>query len=620
MATLTAYASSQDGTTPAGFNSQLTSPANAVGSGETTQATTAGVQNADVGGYYAFDLSGIPASSTINSVTLEARQWTTTNATRYTVGWRLDSVAGTQIANELTTTTHPTTAPTPAGTPGTGNSYSAWSAAPTLGQLQAAGFRARVRARRTVSQASTYTLDWVRITVDYTAPPTTVQGACAIAGAATATVDAISYLRVQGAVSSTGAATSSATARSVFVTGAQLNASSTVAATATKGYSLAASIAAAGTVAATGQLGSAESDRVQTFRATFPLPQNDLATGANRQTFRVRAGKQDPLGDDPRISVALHENGEFIAVVIAETAISGDTLLTGQWDAAVLSDITGAGVEAVVTATTTTAETTGNATIESVDWLYETLPLGYEPVSGAASVAGSATASATATTVGVGASAIACTSTVTATHVAAVRTACAIAGSATSASTGRIVAVGAVSASGHATATTTATVTRRGAAAITAYASLDTGGVVPLQGAADVAGASTASAAAVVVVRGVATVATGATLVITHRLVLTPGVVALAGNASLTAGYALTNIGQAEISGVGVLTVDGERVLVVLGLSPIQRVFRVPSSRVPALVPNSRVPALVDRPGRVVTAPAASRQFAVPSHTREVVS
>jgi hypothetical protein len=163
------YAASQNGGTPSGFAGQLTNPANAVGSGETSQATSTGAtQNSDYGTYFGFAglFDSIPdAGAAVVDVTLEVRQWAS-SASRGTVGWRLDTGAGTNagspIANELTKTTLSTAAPA-AGSPR--DSYAAWSQLPTVAQLKAPGFRVRCRWRRTASQASTYTLDWLRLTV-----------------------------------------------------------------------------------------------------------------------------------------------------------------------------------------------------------------------------------------------------------------------------------------------------------------------------------------------------------------------------------------------------------------------------------------------------------------------
>lgn len=175
------YADAQDGTTPAGFAGQLTTPANAVGSSEASQsATVSPTQNSDFGTNFSFDetaiASAIPSTATVDSVEVDLRQWVS-SAARGTVGIRLDSAAGTQIATEKTLTSLITAAPT-TGTPGTNNTFGetgdAWSTVPTRAQLVAAAFRARVRARRTASQAWTYTLDWVRMRADYTAVGSTV--------------------------------------------------------------------------------------------------------------------------------------------------------------------------------------------------------------------------------------------------------------------------------------------------------------------------------------------------------------------------------------------------------------------------------------------------------------
>lgn len=170
MTTVTSYATAQDGTTPATFTGQLTNPANAVGSSEaSTSATVDSTQNVDFGTLFSFDFSTIPDGSTINSVTLEARQWLASNAARGQEGWRLESTAGTAVGSELLDTCTQTTAPT-AGTIGAGSTYTTWGTLPTTAQLKAASFRVRCRWRRTAAQAVTYNLDWVRVTVDYTEP------------------------------------------------------------------------------------------------------------------------------------------------------------------------------------------------------------------------------------------------------------------------------------------------------------------------------------------------------------------------------------------------------------------------------------------------------------------
>ncbi len=168
------YADAQDGTTPSGYAGQLTSPANAVGSGETTQATSTGAtQNSNYGTYFGFDetaiAAAIPSNATINSVTVDMRDWVS-NTNRSTTGVNLHSAAGTAIATEQTVTNLSTTVP---GAGAAKRSLTGWSTTPTRAQLVAAGFRVLVRYQRTASQACTYTLDWLRLVINYTIPAST---------------------------------------------------------------------------------------------------------------------------------------------------------------------------------------------------------------------------------------------------------------------------------------------------------------------------------------------------------------------------------------------------------------------------------------------------------------
>src|SRR5215203_3424923 len=164
MPTVTALMASVDAGTPTGLAGQYTSPGNIFVQDDLTPATAAGtVQNSLYGNHYAPPAgwaSGIPAGSTINSVTLNVRRSGGT-VNRHTEGLRLDSVANTQVANELTAGVSAAIATA---------AFSAWSTVPTLAQLQASTFRVRSRTARVVSQATTYSLYWIEIVVDYTPP------------------------------------------------------------------------------------------------------------------------------------------------------------------------------------------------------------------------------------------------------------------------------------------------------------------------------------------------------------------------------------------------------------------------------------------------------------------
>jgi hypothetical protein len=171
------YLAAVDAATPAGFGFQLASPANALGTTENTWAT----QNASAtavgnisGNHFSFAsgwANGIPDNATITGVSLEVRQYLN-QPTRATVGMALESAPDVLIGAELAPTMQQTAAPL-TGQAGTGNTYSAWSVLPTVAQLKSANFRVRARVTRAASQAFSYNLDWIRITVTYTAPSQT---------------------------------------------------------------------------------------------------------------------------------------------------------------------------------------------------------------------------------------------------------------------------------------------------------------------------------------------------------------------------------------------------------------------------------------------------------------
>ena len=103
--------------------------------------------------------AAIPAGSTINSVTFNVRH-VQNNATRIASGFAQVYDGATTIGaqNALTTTT--TTAQT-----------NTFTRAPTLAQLKSSTFKVRVSATRAaVTQSATFSVDYVDVTVDYTAP------------------------------------------------------------------------------------------------------------------------------------------------------------------------------------------------------------------------------------------------------------------------------------------------------------------------------------------------------------------------------------------------------------------------------------------------------------------
>ena len=134
-----------------------TSAANVYTSNDVYATNTGATQNTEypmeVGG---FDFAAIPAGSTINSVTVTVESKTGTANRAQIKGELLDdtTVLGTRALANLTAADVAYT----------------FTPTATLAQLQSANLKVRVTNKRIVSQASTTSVDWVKIDVDYTAP------------------------------------------------------------------------------------------------------------------------------------------------------------------------------------------------------------------------------------------------------------------------------------------------------------------------------------------------------------------------------------------------------------------------------------------------------------------
>ena len=80
-------------------------------------------------------------------------------------------------------------------------------------------------------------------------------------------------------------------------------------------------------------------------RLTFQLPPDDLVEGANLQEFRIEVRKVGS-GINPLLTAQLYENGTQLAELITDQPIPDTSeVFSALWDAVLLSDITGAGVE-----------------------------------------------------------------------------------------------------------------------------------------------------------------------------------------------------------------------------------------------------------------------------------
>jgi hypothetical protein len=82
-------------------------------------------------------------------------------------------------------------------------------------------------------------------------------------------------------------------------------------------------------------------------RVSFPTPSGAPNTGAGLQTFRVRIRKNSSAGNATTWSLALWESGAQVAVLATgtTTALNPGEVVSGSWDASVLGDASGAGVE-----------------------------------------------------------------------------------------------------------------------------------------------------------------------------------------------------------------------------------------------------------------------------------
>jgi hypothetical protein len=81
---------------------------------------------------------------------------------------------------------------------------------------------------------------------------------------------------------------------------------------------------------------------------SFATPTTNPTPGTDLQAFRVLVRKTDTA--NPTVDIALYEAGSFVATLVSATSVTSDTgqTVTATWDAALLSDPTGADVECYV--------------------------------------------------------------------------------------------------------------------------------------------------------------------------------------------------------------------------------------------------------------------------------
>jgi hypothetical protein len=102
----------------------------------------------------------------------------------------------------------------------------------------------------------------------------------------------------------------------------------------------------AGTIAALTGSGIGVEDT--SILVSFDTPSSSPTPGADLQAFRVLVRKTDTA--NPTVDIALYEAGSFVATLVSATSVTSDTgqTVTATWDAALLSDPTGADVECYV--------------------------------------------------------------------------------------------------------------------------------------------------------------------------------------------------------------------------------------------------------------------------------
>jgi hypothetical protein len=102
----------------------------------------------------------------------------------------------------------------------------------------------------------------------------------------------------------------------------------------------------AGTIAALTGSGTGVEDTW--ILVSFATPTTNPTPGTDLQAFRVLVRKTDTA--NPTVDIALYEAGSFVATLVSGTSVTSDTgqTVTATWDAALLSDPTGADVECYV--------------------------------------------------------------------------------------------------------------------------------------------------------------------------------------------------------------------------------------------------------------------------------
>jgi len=108
-------------------------------------------------------------------------------------------------------------------------------------------------------------------------------------------------------------------------------------------------------------------------RVSFPTPSGNPTVGADLQEFKIWVRQQpDGEGADPTVRIELYENGSSLATILTDTAVSSPTgaLYSGTWNANLLSNADGSGVECYIYGTAVGGPPKNRCTVEvgAVEW------------------------------------------------------------------------------------------------------------------------------------------------------------------------------------------------------------------------------------------------------------
>lgn len=124
-------------------------------------------RNKEGGTLWRFDFttSDIPAGSTINSVTVGLKWMNSISSTNYSLRSTMFDGSDDTVATALSANPGVSVSPTP-----TTRTLSTYLATPTLAQLYASVWVRATALQGSTNTGSTFSLDYISITVDYTAP------------------------------------------------------------------------------------------------------------------------------------------------------------------------------------------------------------------------------------------------------------------------------------------------------------------------------------------------------------------------------------------------------------------------------------------------------------------